>query len=250
MDLKFLGRGSAFNPKEGNNSAYFIENNQLFLIDCGESIFKSLIENNVLENIETINLMITHTHSDHIGSLGSLVMYSFYTLGKPLNIILPMDAKHLPNIEKILDGFGCLKSMYNFVLEKTFDNKYEMFQNIRYIETLHCDELNSYSLLFSTSKGIVYYSGDTREINTVKTLINSGQLIDKIYIDTTTANFPGNVHLYIEILKNEIPEELKKHVYCMHLNNNECIEKANEYGFNVVQIQKEKGISLLKKIKL
>ena len=25
MELKFLGRGAAFNPKEGNNSAYFIE---------------------------------------------------------------------------------------------------------------------------------------------------------------------------------------------------------------------------------
>ena len=32
MELSFLGRGAAFNPKEGNNSAYFIENNQLFLI--------------------------------------------------------------------------------------------------------------------------------------------------------------------------------------------------------------------------
>lgn len=25
MELNFLGRGAAFNPKEGNNSAYFIE---------------------------------------------------------------------------------------------------------------------------------------------------------------------------------------------------------------------------------
>ena len=40
MDLQFLDKGAAFNPKEGNNSAYFIENNQLFLIDCGESVFE------------------------------------------------------------------------------------------------------------------------------------------------------------------------------------------------------------------
>ena len=102
MELFFLGRGAAFNPKEGNNSAYFVENNQLFLIDCGESIFERLVESGVLESVEAINLMITHTHSDHIGSLGSLAMYSFYTLHKPLNIILPENAKHLPNIEKIL----------------------------------------------------------------------------------------------------------------------------------------------------
>ena len=102
MELKFLGRGAAFNPKEGNNSAYFVENNQLFLIDCGESIFERLVESGLLESVESINLMITHTHSDHIGSLGSLAMYSFYALHKPLNIILPENAKHLPNIEKIL----------------------------------------------------------------------------------------------------------------------------------------------------
>ena len=71
MELKFLGRGAAFNPKEGNNSAYFIENNQLFLIDCGENIFERLVENGLLESVESINLMITHTHSDHVGSLGS-----------------------------------------------------------------------------------------------------------------------------------------------------------------------------------
>ena len=42
MELKFLGRGAAFNPKENNNSAYFIEKNNLFLIDCGESVFKKV----------------------------------------------------------------------------------------------------------------------------------------------------------------------------------------------------------------
>ncbi len=52
MELKFLGRGAAFNPKEGNNSAYFIENNQLFLIDCGENIFERLVENGLLESVE------------------------------------------------------------------------------------------------------------------------------------------------------------------------------------------------------
>ena len=29
MNLKFIGRGAAFNPKEGNNSAYFIDNDEL-----------------------------------------------------------------------------------------------------------------------------------------------------------------------------------------------------------------------------
>ena len=88
MELSFLGRGAAFNPKEGNNSAYFIENNQLFLIDCGESIFEKLVSTGLVDSVDTINLMITHTHSDHIGCLGTLAMYSYFTLQKPLNIII------------------------------------------------------------------------------------------------------------------------------------------------------------------
>lgn len=235
MDLVFLGRGAAFNPKEGNNSAYFIENNQLFLIDCGESIFERLIESDILDGIKAINLMITHTHSDHIGSLGTLAMYSFYTLHKPLNIILPENAKHLVNIEKILNGFGCTKSMYSYVDEKIFDGNYETFESIRYIETNHCDELNCYGLLFFTKNGIVYYSGDTREINIIKSLIASEQPIDKLYIDSTSVDFPGNVHLYIGTLLEVIPEELKDHVYCMHLNNDDCIKQAKSLGFNVVE---------------
>lgn len=43
MELSFIGRGAAFNSKEGNNSAFFIENNQLFLIDCGENIYERIM---------------------------------------------------------------------------------------------------------------------------------------------------------------------------------------------------------------
>lgn len=237
MNLHFLGRGSAFNPKEGNNSAYFIDSNELFLIDCGESVFERLVQNHLLEGIDSINLMITHTHSDHIGSLGTLIMYSYYTLKKPLNIVIKKRAKHLGNIQKILDGFGCTAIMYNYINEEEYDNKFQSFENIRYIQTNHCTELSSYGLLFTTTKGLVYYSGDTNEIKTVKSLITSGQDIDKIYVDVTTANFLGNAHLYIGILKEQIPSEFKKKIYCMHINNDECIQKAKKAGFNVVEIQ-------------
>lgn len=244
MELIFLGRGASINPMEGNNSAYFIEDKQLFLIDCGESIFRKLIECRLLENIDTINLMITHTHSDHIGSLGSLLTYAFYTIQKKVNIILPENPKHLTHIENILKGFGCTKAMYNYVSEKSFDKKFETFQNIRYIETNHCNVLDCYGLLFYTKDGVVYYSGDTSEIDIIKSLIASGEPIDKLYIDITTANFPDNPHLYIGVLQEAIPETLKNRVYCMHLNNDNCIEQAKAYGFNVVEINKEKILSL------
>lgn len=238
MELTFLGRGAAFNPKEGNNSAYFIEKDELFLIDCGERIFDKLIETKLLEKNQNINLMITHTHSDHIGSIGSLVMYYYFNLHKKINIILPEKAKHLPNIQKILDGFGCTKEMYNYISEKEFDGKYQTFETIRYTETDHCDPLHCYSLIFNTNDGTVYYSGDTREINTIKKIISNGQKIDKLYIDTSSSNFEESVHLYIGAVEKAIPNNLKDHVYCMHLSDDECIIKAKKIGFNVVEVKK------------
>ena len=102
-----------------------------------------------------------------------------------------------------------------------------------------CNELDCYGLIFNTNDGIVYYSGDTRDSSIIKSLIDSDEKIDKMYIDTTDVNIPDNVHLYIGILKDIIPENLKNRVYCMHLNSDDCIKRATEYGFNVVNIRKE-----------
>ncbi len=240
MEINFLGRGSAFNPKEGNNAGYFIQNNELFLIDVGEDVFAKLIEFNILENIKKINVMITHTHSDHIGSLGSLVAYSYYVLNEPVNIILPKKAKHLQNIQSILEAFGIHSTWYNYVTEKRYDNKYENFNSIRYIETSHTAALNSYGLLFTADDGIVYYSGDTNETRIIEELINNNEKIDKIYIDTTNTNYENNSHLYIGQLKEKIPVDLINRVYCMHLNSDECIKEALDYGFNVVKVLKKR----------
>lgn len=245
MELTFIGRGSAFNQKEGNNSAYFIENGQMFLIDCGENIFERMLNNNLFENIEVINIMITHTHSDHIGSLGSLVMYCYYELHIPVNIISSSKTKQYKDIDILLKIFGCSKKMYTNIDEKKLDNKYNTFESIRYIKTDHCDELNCYGILFKTKEGIVYYSGDTNEINNIKALISSNEPIDKIYVDTTTADFPGNVHFNINSLAKVIPEEIKKKIYCMHINNDDCLVQAKINGFNEV-----KTIEIKEKLKI
>ncbi len=237
MELIFLGRGAAFNPKEKNTSAYFIEDNKLFLIDCGETVFKSIIENNILEGINEIELMLTHTHSDHIGSLGSLIMYCYYEAKIKVNIITCENAKYLSNIKAILDNMGCSRESYEIVREEEYDDKYKDFKKIRFIETTHTDKLNCYSIIFETTKGIVYYSGDSNNYNFIKELIEKNEEIDKLYIDTTSDDSSHN-HIFVGILDHEIPYEVKNKIYCMHINNNECIELAKSLGFNIVEVKK------------
>lgn len=209
MELNFLGKGAAFNPKEGNTSAFFIDNNELFLIDCGESIFKEIIENNILNNIEKINIIVPKGKKEYISNLLS-----------------------------IINLFGCSKDMYNTKYDIEYSNKYNVFQNISFVTTKHVDNLECFSIVFNTKDGIIFYSGDTKEINPLIKIINSNQKIDKIYIDTTNDNYPNNVHLNIEIIHNNIPFELKNKVYCMHINNYECIKLIEKYGFNIVKIYK------------
>ena len=76
--LKFIGRGSGYNVKEGNTSAYIIKNEVLLLIDCGEGVFKRIIEANLIDGIKEIRILITHMHGDHVGSLSSFVGFCFW----------------------------------------------------------------------------------------------------------------------------------------------------------------------------
>ena len=243
MELRFLGRGAAFNPKEGSNSAYFVVDSQLFLIDCGETTFSSLLQEGILDDVSSINLMITHTHSDHIGSIGSLVLYSYRAKNKPLNIIISEDYKNVEDITGILKLFGCFSlesgevvPFWRFVDQKSFDGFSEELRSIQFIETNHCQELSSYGLIFQTSEGIVYYSGDTNETKQIeKFLALPSDMIDRMYVDVTTDEYYGKVHILLSKLDEVVPTAQRKKVYCMHFNNDDCIKEAKSLEFNVVK---------------
>src|SRR5471030_2097764 len=76
--LEFLGRGSGYNIKEGNTAAYIRINETLLMIDCGETIFKTIVEKELIEGIKYIHVLITHMHSDHVGSLGSFIGFCYW----------------------------------------------------------------------------------------------------------------------------------------------------------------------------
>ena len=234
MDLIFLGRGSAFNTDEGNNSAYFIDKNELFLIDCGESIFERIIDKGLLDDINCVNVMITHTHSDHVGSIGSLIMYCYYVIHKSINIIISKDSLYKDDLINLIRIFGCTNDMYSVVYEDEFVNKYSLFNSIKYMKTNHVLQISSYGILFNTNVGALYYSGDTSDLDNISDLINSDIVIDKIYVDTTSSDVANNVHVYIGNLYELIPIDLRNKVYCMHVNDKKCCDMAIEFGFNVV----------------
>lgn len=233
MKLNFLGYGDAFNTKYGNTSAYFIDHNNLFLIDCGENVFTSLIENKVLTGIEEMFIFITHTHADHIGSLGTLIMYNYFKSHIKTHIVLARDKKHKKNIDTIIRAFGCLDEMFDYLFEDDLDNRFSSFDKIYYLKTTHYKTLECYSILIEHNKKVTFYSGDTNELDTLIGIISKHN-IDRIYIDTTSASYEGNVHMNINILRDNIPNKIKDRVYCMHINDEECERLIHEYGFKLI----------------
>ena len=107
--LKFISNGSALNVKRGNNSAYIKKGNKAFIIDSGSDVFSTIKKKRILEDVEEINLYITHTHSDHVGSIGDLVFYTFFGL-KPIlkNKIKILTVKDT-NTKEVLDLMGCME---------------------------------------------------------------------------------------------------------------------------------------------
>ena len=102
------------------------------------------------------------------------------------------------------------------------------------MKTNHVSQIPSYGILFNTNDGVLYYSGDTSDLDNIIDLINSGVVIDKIYVDTTSSDAANNVHVYIGDLYELIPIDLRDKVYCMHVNDKKCCDMAIEFGFNVV----------------
>ena len=234
MELKFLGKGAAFYPVLGNTSAYFIYDKNLFLIDCGESVFKKVYEKDLFSEIDNLYVFITHTHSDHIGSLSSLILYCSHKFDIKTKIVIPKENKYIDYIKNILDSMGVDKSDYEFINDVDLDNKYDVFDNIRYVETTHCDDITSYSIIFEKDNRVIYYSGDTNELDTVKSIIHGDKNIDKIYIETCSERLDS--HIYYEDLLEVIPKNLRDRVYCMHLDTMDIVDKLEENGFRIVEV--------------
>ena len=199
MELNFIGRDSGFGAK--NNSAYYETENKLTIIDCGFTVFniaKNTFDFNKYENIEII---ITHLHNDHAGSLSQLILYLWFVFHKKTTVI-----SKCAHIRDYLDITGTPKESYEI---KTST------ENIEFIKTTHVDDLDAYGFKATINNKNILYTGDTATLIPYKPYFN---LISELYVDVSVF---GGVHLKIE----DIVPELKKlknenvDIYLMHLDN-------------------------------
>lgn len=235
--LDFIGTGSAFNVALGNNGGYIKKDDTLFMIDCGSSTFERLMRSGLLEGVTNINVLITHTHPDHIGSLGDLIFYGYFSvgeIGKPnVRVYSTLELK----IKGILRAFGVEDD--NYVLEEFESLKKILCEDMdlmfEAVPVNHVKTLKSFGYIFDYQGKKVYYSGDANEIpSDILKDLNEGKF-DEFYQDTCKAEYPGNVHLPLSLLDELVDMFVRDRVYCMHLDESFIVEEALKLGFNVVK---------------
>jgi len=233
--LKFIGTGSAFNTKLGNNGAFIKKDKSLFLIDCGSNTFDRIIEAGLLEGIEDISVLLTHTHPDHVGSLGDLIFYGYYAMGEMMKPNVTVYAPYFLEISRLLKMVGVKQNSYNLVQfhnNVIIDNLKMLVESV---DVTHVKELDCYGYVIQFEGKVAYYSGDSNDIpKTILGNLHSG-VFDYFYQDTCKADYEGNVHLSLRKLDELVKSDVRDRVYCMHLDGGFVKKEAEDLGFKVAE---------------
>lgn len=224
MQLTFLGKGACFYPNFHNTSAYFVHNNNLILLDCGETVYGRLMEKEDIDKYKQIYVIITHMHADHVGSLGSLLSYCACILKRKIVVVYPEKT-----ICDLLTLMGIAPEFYSY--KKELGSLIEGVK-INPIEVEHASDMKCYGYEIETEKTHFYYSGDAANLpnDILKDFID--RKITDIYQDTSTHDSEHPFHMYFGKLEELIPTELRKFVHCMHLDC-DCCADLKKKGFSV-----------------
>lgn len=232
--LKFIGTGGAFSKKYVNNSAYYyLKNDEILLFDSGETVFHEILKLNIItENIKRVDIIITHFHSDHVGSLGSLVFYLRFKKVKEVNIIFPI--KRLPYM--LLDIYGIDEKLYSVKTPKEVEGYY-----IKEYKQLHGDvgdngeiiPMPSYGYHVINDNDNFFYSGDTCNISDIILEKFKSKKIKIMYHEVATAGYKA--HMQLDDLAKLIQFEDRKRVVCMHMGDNCDVSKIKKLGFESVR---------------
>ena len=208
--LNFIGTESGFG--NNNNSAYIEIDNEFILIDCGFTVFKQLKEKIDFKKYNKINVIITHLHNDHCGSLSQLILYLWFIYGKKTNIITKCK-----NIKTYLEITGTPSESYEIK---------DGNENLKFIKTEHVDYLDAYGFELKINNRKIVYTGDTKTIEPFLPYIDE---CSELYIDVSKY---GGAHLKIDDVSDILNGISNKGIYVnlMHIDDWEYIKK---FGFEM-----------------
>lgn len=248
--FKFLSIGNAF---DGGTSAFVKLDNLLIIMDPGENFYANFrkYEKAIMKNIKNVIIIITHTHSDHIGSFGTAV-FKFYEQYKitPVVVFPSIDKiKEIARIFGIEDKIYCIEpnKLNDEINNLKDDEENKGLLNITPIKVKHTDRLECYAYLIKLKRRTVFYSGD---LNQVPKEVIDAYLRDEIkemYIEATLDK-SLKCHNYLDNLL-VIPKQYRKNVYIMHIDfNTKIVKKARKLGFSISSLYHGTKFDYIKKM--
>lgn len=213
--LKFLGRGSAFTDE--HNSAYFVEDGDLILLDCPMSTFSRLNDKN-LAVFDHIYVLVTHTHGDHVSGIGLLIDLLQFSVKTPITVVAPSKEVEADLFYLISRIEGCNSEWYQLINVENLDKEWFCCS----IPTNHTQELEGkcfgYYLNIKGTK--VIYTGDTNTLVPYEKYLESGA-----YFYCEVSAYKTSVHLYCSEIHDKIKEFVSSgiRVYLMHMDDEKRI---------------------------
>jgi len=176
MKIEILGTGGAFSKI---STSYLINDNTL--IDCGESVIKTLINNEfvsiILDNVNDIYL--THSHSDHVNGLEMLLYYKMFK-----NQLDSLTMHGTQDCLDYLNGLAISKSnQFKFVVLPTNGGNTIIHDDIHvsYIKAEHMD-LKCLSYIFVDINDIDKKFIITGDIDNINKMITPSLIKDNTYL--------------------------------------------------------------------
>ncbi|MBC5775623.1 ribonuclease Z [Pontibacter sp. KCTC 32443] len=153
MQIKFLGTGGAFDVDYLNSAALLKFRGINLLIDCGFTVFPTLVHKSLIAKVD--HILLTHLHNDHCGSLPTLLLYKSIIEKSPRPVILYPSEQFKHELFAILEPQVKDPEKYaEFV-------PLEQFAGITAVDTFgqHSENFQTYAYIFENETRIAY-SGD------------------------------------------------------------------------------------------
>ncbi|MBR4627303.1 MAG: MBL fold metallo-hydrolase [Ruminococcus sp.] len=217
--LLFLGRGSAF--ADEHNSAFFVEDNELVLIDCPATSYQKVKKMN-WEQYDNFYILVTHTHGDHSGGIGTMLQYVWFAsyMKKKVTIVAPSAEVREDLLLLLIRIEGCEEEWFDIIISDELKKKWF----ISSVPTTHVKPLEGrcFGYHLYIQRNNVVYTGDTATLEPFTPLLKSGS-----FLYTEASYYQSAVHLH---LKEVLPEFIKLsdsgvHVYLMHLDVEDELNK-------------------------
>lgn len=249
LSFFFIGTGSAFSKKHFQTNLLVVKGKDHLLIDCGTlaSYVFSTFNTSITE---VKNLLITHSHADHIGGLEEVALMGRYsTKVRPKMIIGDGYKKVLWN--ESLKG-GCSYGEYTDGKYMTFDDYFEQIKprllqkrpralyeanigsiNVKMYRTHHMTNSGRLSQKSFFSQGVliddrILFPGDTQFDKPLLDWAMAHYKLDGIFHDCQF--FKGGVHAFYGDLKT-LPSEIKSKMILCHYGDDFEKFDAKKDGF-------------------